>query len=83
MSANSTTISKAYENFAHGNIPAVFAAFDAAIRWHIPGHSPLSGDFTGHDQVAEFSAALWNFQEVRSATMCTTSRPTATSSSHW
>jgi uncharacterized protein len=55
MSAsNSAIIRKAYEDFAHGNIPAVFAAFDAAITWHVPGHSLLSGDFTSHDQIAGF-----------------------------
>jgi ketosteroid isomerase-like protein len=55
MSAsNSAIIRKAYEDFARGNIPAVFAAFDAAITWHVPGHSPLSGDFRSHDQIAGF-----------------------------
>ena len=38
----------------HGNIPSVFAVFDAGITWHVPGHSPLSGDYTGHDQVGGF-----------------------------
>jgi uncharacterized protein len=52
--SNSAVIRKAYEDFARGDIPAVFAAFDAAISWHVPGHSPLSGDFWGHDQIAGF-----------------------------
>ena len=52
--SNSVIIRKAYEDFAHGNIPAVFAAFDAGITWHVPGHSPLSGDYTGHDQIGGF-----------------------------
>lgn len=52
--SNAAIIRKAYEDFAHGNVPAVFAAFDAAITWHVPGHSPLSGDFTGHDQIGGF-----------------------------
>jgi hypothetical protein len=52
--SNSAIIHKAYEDFARGNIPAVFAAFDAAITWHVPGHSPLSGDFKGHDQIGDF-----------------------------
>ena len=52
--SNGAIIREAYENFAKGNIPAVFAALDAAITWHVPGHSPLSGDFTGHDQVGGF-----------------------------
>jgi hypothetical protein len=51
---NSAIIRKAYENFARGNIPAVFAALDPTITWHVPGHSPLSGDFTGHDQIGGF-----------------------------
>jgi uncharacterized protein len=55
MSAsNAAIIRKAYEDFAQGNIPAVFAAFDPNMTWHVPGHSPLSGDYTGHDQVAGF-----------------------------
>ena len=49
--SNAAIIRKAYEDFAQGNIPAVFAAFDAGITWHVPGHSPLSGDYTGHDKI--------------------------------
>jgi ketosteroid isomerase-like protein len=52
--SNSAIIRKAYEDFAHGNIPSVFAAFDAGITWHVPGHSPLSGDYIGHDQIGGF-----------------------------
>jgi hypothetical protein len=52
--SNSVIIRKAYEDFAHANIPAVFAAFDAGITWHVPGHSPLSGDYTGSDQIGSF-----------------------------
>ena len=51
---NASIIRKAYQDFTQGNIPAVFAVFDPAITWHVPGHSPLSGDFTGHDQIGEF-----------------------------
>jgi len=57
---NSVIIRKAYEDFAHANIPAVFAAFDADITWHVPGHSPLSGDYTGSDQIGSFfNARIW------------------------
>lgn len=52
--SHAAIIRQAYEDFAHGNIPAVVAAFDTAITWHIPGRSPLSGDFTGHDQIEAF-----------------------------
>jgi uncharacterized protein len=52
--SNGTAIRKAYEAFAHGDLRMVFATFDPAITWHVPGHSPLSGDFTGHDQIKAF-----------------------------
>jgi len=52
--ANAAIIRKGYEDFAHGNIPAVFAVFDAGITWHVPGHSPLSGDYVGHAQIGSF-----------------------------
>ena len=51
---NSVIVRKAYEDFAEGNVPSVFAAFDAGITWHVPGHSPLSGDYTGHAQIGGF-----------------------------
>ncbi|MBR0823851.1 nuclear transport factor 2 family protein [Bradyrhizobium liaoningense] len=52
--SNSVIVRKAYEDFAVGNIPSVFAAFETGITWHVPGHSPLSGDYIGHDQVGGF-----------------------------
>ena len=52
--SNGPIIRKAYEDFAKGDIASVFAALDPAITWHVPGHSPLSGDFTGHEQVGGF-----------------------------
>jgi ketosteroid isomerase-like protein len=53
-STNVEIVRQAYDDFAHGNIPAVFAVLDPAITWHVPGHGPLSGDYTGHDQVGGF-----------------------------
>ena len=52
--ANADVIRKAYDDFARGDVSAVFAAFDTSISWHIPGHSPLSGDYRGHEQVGGF-----------------------------
>jgi hypothetical protein len=52
--SNSDIVRKAYQCFADRNIPAVFAAFDAGITWHVPGHSPLSGEYNGHEQVGGF-----------------------------
>ena len=51
---NATIVRKAYNDFAKGDIAAVLEAFDASITWHVPGHSPLSGDYKGHDEVIEF-----------------------------
>jgi len=52
--SNAAIVRKVYQDFAKGDIPAVFAAFDPAITWHVPGHSPLSGDFKGHGQIGAF-----------------------------
>jgi ketosteroid isomerase-like protein len=52
--SNGAIIRKAYDEFAKGNVPAVFAVFDPAITWHVPGHSPLSGDYKGHQQIGGF-----------------------------
>ena len=54
IESNSEIIRRAYRDFANGNIPGVFGAFDAGITWHVPGHSPLSGDYRGHDQIGGF-----------------------------
>src|SRR5574342_1126295 len=52
--SNATVIRKVYDDFAKGDIPAVLETFDASITWHVPGHSPLSGDYKGHDEVVGF-----------------------------
>lgn len=52
--SNTAIIRKAYNNFAKGDIPAVLETFDASISWHVPGHSPLSGDYKGHNEVVGF-----------------------------
>ena len=52
--SNTAIIRKAYNDFAKGDIPAVLETFDASISWHVPGHSPLSGDYKGHNEVVGF-----------------------------
>jgi ketosteroid isomerase-like protein len=54
IQSNATIIRKAYRDFARGDIPAVLEAFDAEIAWHVPGHSPLSGVYKGHQEVVGF-----------------------------
>ena len=51
---NGTIIRKAYADFARGDVAGVFAALDPVITWHVPGHGPLSGDFTGHAEIGGF-----------------------------
>src|SRR5208283_4843909 len=51
---NTAIIRKAYQDFAHGNPSAVFAALDPNMAWHVPGHGPLSGDYAGHNQIGGF-----------------------------
>ena len=51
---NATIVRKAYDDFANGDIPAVLQAFDTSIIWHVPGHSPLSGDYKGPDEIVGF-----------------------------
>jgi len=38
IQTNATIIRKAYDDFAKGDIPAVFEAFDAKITWHVPAN---------------------------------------------
>ena len=52
--SNADIIRKAYDDFGRGDVPSVLEAFDAAITWHVPGHSPLSGDYKGLEEVVGF-----------------------------
>ena len=51
---NAEILRGGYEAFARGDIPAVLAMFDEDIAWHVPGRSPLSGDYRGHEGVVGF-----------------------------
>ncbi len=54
ISTNASIIRMAYEDFAKGDIPAVIELFDPAITWHVPGHSPISGDYNGRNEILGF-----------------------------
>jgi uncharacterized protein len=47
-------IQRAYDAFGRGDIPTVLGILDETIRWHVPGQSPLSGNYIGHEQVLSF-----------------------------
>ena len=53
---NAELIRRAYEAFSRGNLSVVFEILDQEITWHVPGSSPLSGDYKGHDEVGAFFA---------------------------
>ena len=51
---NRDLIQRVYDAFGGGDIPTVLGILDKEIRWHVPGQSPLSGDYIGHEQVLGF-----------------------------
>ena len=53
---NAELIRRGYAAFARAYLPTVFDIFDQDITWHVPGSSPLSGDYKGHGEVGGFFA---------------------------
>jgi len=51
---NADLVRHGYHAFAKGDIPTALGLFADDIAWHVPGRSPLSGDYKGHDQVLGF-----------------------------
>ena len=60
---NAALLQRGYEAFASGDIPTVLELFAETITWHVPGRSPLSGDFTGHAGVLDFFDRCQRFSE--------------------
>lgn len=52
--SNAELIGRGYRAFAEGDIPAVLELSGPDTTWHVPGHSPLSGDYHGPDGVLKF-----------------------------
>lgn len=53
MGNNATTVRRLYDAFGEGDVPAVLAAMDPAIRWEEPEGVPLFNDQTGTDAVMQ------------------------------
>lgn len=51
---NAQLLRGGYDAFARGDIPSVLRIFAEDIAWHVPGRSPLSGDYRGHEGVVGF-----------------------------
>ncbi len=64
---NRELIKRAYDAFGRGDIPTVLSILDNKIRWHVPGRSPLSGDYIGHEQVLGF---FQKSMELSQGTLC-------------
>jgi len=56
--SNAELLRSGYEAFAAGDVPAVLALFSEDIIWHAPGRNPISGDYTGHNEVVGFFQTL-------------------------
>ena len=56
--SNAELLRTGYEGFASGDVAAVFAIFAEDVTFHIPGRSPISGDYTGHEEVGGFLQSL-------------------------
>ena len=57
-SENAETIGAGYQAFAAGDMDSVARVFAPDLRWHIPGRTPISGDYTGHEEVFGFFGRL-------------------------
>jgi ketosteroid isomerase-like protein len=55
---NAELLRSGYDAFAEGDVPAVLALFSPDITWHVPGRNPLTGVYTGHDEVVGFFGML-------------------------
>jgi ketosteroid isomerase-like protein len=53
---NADLLHRGYDAFATGDIPTALGMFANDITWHVPGRSPLSGDYKGHEEVLGFFA---------------------------
>jgi ketosteroid isomerase-like protein len=58
VQTNAELLRRGYEDFVAGDVPAVLAIFAEDISWKIPGHNPVAGDYTGHDEVMGFFQKL-------------------------
>ncbi|MEV4436129.1 nuclear transport factor 2 family protein [Streptomyces sp. NPDC049585] len=60
---NRKLIKDAYDAFGAGDIPTVLRAFAEDITWHVPGRSPLSGDYRGHHELVGFFKRVMELSE--------------------
>ena len=49
---------RGFDAFAKGDVDTLRALFDQDAVWHVPGRSPLAGDYRGVDAILGFFARL-------------------------
>jgi ketosteroid isomerase-like protein len=55
---NAEVVSAGYEAFANGDMETVAKLFAPTLSWHVPGRSPIAGDYTGPDEVFGYFGRL-------------------------
>ena len=73
---NAELIRRAYQAFARGDVTAVFGILGPDITWHVPGSSPLSGDYKGHGQAGVLRRQPWSSPAGHSPSTSKASSPT-------
>ena len=51
---NAELLQRGYDAFSEGDVSTALSIMATDITWHVPGRSPLSGDYKGHDDVLGF-----------------------------
>ena len=51
---NAELLLRSYDAFSKGEVSTALSIMATDITWHVPGRSPLSGDYKGHDDVLDF-----------------------------
>jgi ketosteroid isomerase-like protein len=68
MTEQAAVVSRAYEAFARGDIPAVLDTLDPGVRWNVPELLPHGGAFEGREGVGRFFSGLaerWETLDVQ------------------
>ncbi len=68
---NRESIKRAYDAYGRSDIATVLSILDNKIQWHVPGQSPPSGDYIGHEQVLGFFQRAWSYLKEPCASMYT------------
>lgn len=58
MHPNEETLRGGYEAFGRGDIDTVMSLFADDIQWHVPGDSPVAGNYSGKEGVGAFFGKL-------------------------